>query len=43
VGFPKENVSQNVYDEGLSPLSPLSGMISDSIVWKGLEVMAQPG
>jgi hypothetical protein len=32
VSFSK-NVFQNVYDEGLSPLSPLSGMIRDSSVW----------
>jgi hypothetical protein len=30
--FSKENVFQNGYDEGLSPLSPLSGMIRDSLV-----------
>jgi hypothetical protein len=39
--FSKENVFQNGYDEGLSPLSPLSGMIRDSLVWEGLKVMAQ--
>jgi hypothetical protein len=33
----------NGYDEGLSPLSPLSGMIKDSLVWEGLKVIAQPG
>jgi hypothetical protein len=30
--FSKENVFQNWYDEGLSPLSPLSRMIRDSLV-----------
>jgi hypothetical protein len=43
VSFSKENVFQNEYDEGLSPLSPLGGMINDSLVWEGLKVMAQPG
>jgi hypothetical protein len=43
VSFSKENILQNVYDEGLSPLSPLSGMIRGSLVWEGLEVMAQLG
>jgi hypothetical protein len=33
--FSKENVFQNVYGEGLSPLSPLSGMIRDSSIWGG--------
>jgi hypothetical protein len=33
VSFSKENVFQNGYDEALSPLSPLSGMIRDSLVW----------
>jgi hypothetical protein len=42
VSFSKENVFQNEYDERLSPLSPLSGMIRDSLVWEGLKVMAQP-
>jgi hypothetical protein len=28
----KKNVFQNGYDEWLSPLSPLSGMIRDSLV-----------
>jgi hypothetical protein len=37
----KRKCFQNVYDEGLSPLSPLSGMIRDSLVWEGLKVMAQ--
>jgi hypothetical protein len=32
VSFSKENVFQNGYDEGLSPLSPLSGMTRDSLV-----------
>ena len=32
-----------MYDEGLSPLSPLSGMIRDSLVWEGLKVLAQTG
>jgi hypothetical protein len=40
--FSKENVFQNEYDEGLSPLPPLSGMIRDSLDWDGLKVMAQP-
>jgi hypothetical protein len=39
----KENVFQNRYDEGLSLLSPLSGMVRDSLVWEGLKVMAQLG
>jgi hypothetical protein len=43
VSFSKENVFQNGYDEGLSPLSPLSGMIRDSLVWEGLKLMAQLG
>jgi hypothetical protein len=29
----KEKCFSNVYDEGLSALSPLSGMIRDSPVW----------
>jgi hypothetical protein len=37
VNFSKANVFQNGYDEGLSPLS---GMIRDSLVWEGLKVMA---
>jgi hypothetical protein len=40
VSFSKENVFQNGYAGGLSPLS---GMIRDSLVWEGLKVMAQPG
>jgi hypothetical protein len=32
VSFSKENAFQNVYDEGFSPLSPLSRMIRDSLV-----------
>jgi hypothetical protein len=43
IWFQKKNDFQNVYDEVLSPLSPLSGMIRDSLVWEGLKVMAQPG
>jgi hypothetical protein len=39
--FSKEIVFQNMYDEWLSPLSPLSGMIRDSSVLGGLKVMAQ--
>jgi hypothetical protein len=35
VSFSKENVFENGYDEGLPPLSPLSGMIRDSPVWGG--------
>jgi hypothetical protein len=42
VSFSKENIFHNEYDEGLSPLLPLSGMIRDSLVWEGLKVMAQP-
>jgi hypothetical protein len=30
--FSKENVFQDGYDEGLSPLLPLSAMIRDSLV-----------
>ena len=42
--FQKENAFQNVYDEGLSPLSPLRGMIRDFPgLGKGLKVLAQPG
>jgi hypothetical protein len=41
VSFSKQNVFQNAYDEGLSPLSPLSRMIRDSLVWEGLKVLAQ--
>jgi hypothetical protein len=33
--FKRKNVFQNGYDEGLSPISPLSGMINDSPVWGG--------
>jgi hypothetical protein len=33
--FLKIKCFQNVYDEGLSPLSPLSGMIRDSSVLGG--------
>jgi hypothetical protein len=43
MGFSKENVFKNGYDEGLSPLSLLSEMIRDSLVWEGLKVMAQLG
>jgi hypothetical protein len=32
-----------MYDEGLSPLSPFSGMIRDSLVWEGLKVLVQSG
>jgi hypothetical protein len=41
--FFKRKCFHNGYDEGLSPLSPLSGMIRDSLVWEGLKVVAQPG
>jgi hypothetical protein len=43
VSFQKKMFFKMGIDEGLSPLSPLSGMIRDSLVWEGLKVMAQPG
>jgi hypothetical protein len=42
VSFSKEYIFQNGM-KGLSPLSPLSGMIKDSLVCQGLKVLAQPG